>query len=120
MIPIGGRPLLEHQIELSRKHGFTDISIFACYRANIIREHFGDGKRWGVNISYVVEQEPLGTAGAVLAALDRLSDAFLVLYGDVMVNVNLARIWEAHLQAHADVTLLVHPNNHPFDSDLVE
>jgi histidinol-phosphate phosphatase family protein len=120
MIPIGGRPLLEHQIELSRKHGFTDIKIFACYRADIIREYFGDGKRWGVDISYVVEEEPLGTAGAVLAAPDRLEDGFLVLYGDVMVNVNLERIWEAHIRAEADVTLLVHPNDHPFDSDLVE
>lgn len=120
MIPIGGRPLLEHQIELSRKHGFTDIKIFACYRAEIIEEHFGDGSQWGVNVSYVLEEKPLGTAGAVLAALDCLADSFLVLYGDVMVNVDLTRIWEAHRRAEADVTLLVHPNNHPFDSDLVE
>lgn len=120
MIPIGGRPLLEHQIELSKKHGFTDIKIFASYRANVIERYFGDGSRWRVNISYVVEEEPLGTAGAVLAALDGLADTFLVLYGDVMVNVDLGRIWEAHVRAQADVTLLVHPNNHPFDSDLVE
>jgi histidinol-phosphate phosphatase family protein len=120
MIPIGGRPLLEHQIELSKQHGFTDIKIFACYRADLIEKHFGDGSRLGVNISYVIEDEPLGTAGAVLAALDRLADTFLVLYGDVMVNVDLGRIWEAHLRGEADVTLLVHPNDHPFDSDLVE
>jgi len=120
MIPIGERPLLEHQIELSKKHGFTDIKIFACYRADVIEKHFGDGSRMGVKISYVIEDEPLGTAGAVLAALDRLADTFLVLYGDVMVNVDLARIWEAHLRTHADVTLLAHPNDHPFDSDLVE
>jgi histidinol-phosphate phosphatase family protein len=120
MIPIGDRPLLEHQIELSKKHGFTDITIFACYRADVIEKHFGDGRRLGVKISYVIEDEPLGTAGAVLAALDRLADTFLILYGDVMVNVDLARISEAHTRTHADVTLLVHPNDHPFDSDLVE
>src|SRR5580765_8145634 len=88
MIPIGGRPLLEHQIELSKQHGFTDVKIFACYRADVIEKHFGDGSRLGVKISYVIEDEPLGTAGAVLAALDGLADTFLVLYGDVMVNVN--------------------------------
>lgn len=120
MIPIGGRPLLEHQIELSKKHGFTDIRIFACYRSDVIEKHFGDGSRMGVKISYVIEDEPLGTAGAVLAAVDRLADTFLVLYGDVMVNVDLTRIWESHLRTGADVTLLVHPNDHPFDSDLVE
>jgi len=120
MIPIGGRPLLEHQIELSKRHGFTNIKVFACYRANVIKEYFGNGSRWGASISYVVEDEPLGTAGAVLAALDQLADRFLVLYGDVMANVDLGRIREAHNEAKADVTLLVHPNNHPFDSDLVE
>lgn len=120
MIPIGGRPLLQHQIELAKRHGFADIRIFACYRADMIQEWLGDGSRWGLKISYFVESQPLGTAGAVLAALDTLAETFVILYGDVMVNVDLTQLWEAHARASADVTLLVHPNNHPFDSDLVE
>src|SRR3954465_9254813 len=67
MIPIGNKPLLEHQIELAKRHGFSEIIVFACYRADLIEGHLGDGSRWGVNIRYVLEQEPLGTAGAVLA-----------------------------------------------------
>lgn len=120
MIPIAGRPLLEHQIELAKRHGFAEVRILACYRADIIQHYLGNGSRWGLNITYTVEDGPLGTAGAVLAALDELAETFVVLYGDVMVNVDLTRLWEAHVRASADVTLLVHPNNHPFDSDLVE
>src|SRR5215204_1673439 len=120
MIPIAGRPLLEHQVELARRHGFTDIVILACYRADLIESHFGDGSRWDVKISYLLEKEPLGTAGAVLAGFDRLADNFALLYGDVMVNVDLERMWQTHLRSQADATLLLHPNDHPFDSDLVE
>jgi histidinol-phosphate phosphatase family protein len=120
MIPIDGRPLLEHQVELCRHHGFTDLVFFVHYRADLIEKHFGDGAKWGVRIRYVTEQEPLGTAGAVLAGSSELAERFLVLYGDTMVNVDLGRIWKAHETAKADATLLLHPNDHPLDSDLVE
>jgi histidinol-phosphate phosphatase family protein len=98
MISIGGKPLLEHQIDLARKYGFTDVVIFAGYRADAIQAHLGSGEKFGLKIHYVVEREPLGTAGAVLAGLDTLADQFVVIYGDVMANVDLD----------------------PLDSDLVE
>ncbi len=120
MIAIGGKPLLEHQVELARRHGFTDIVIFACYRPDILQGYFGDGSRWGVKITFQLETQPLGTAGAVLAGLPVLAADFLVLYGDTMVNVDLRRIWECHHRCGAGATLLLHPNDHPLDSDLVE
>jgi histidinol-phosphate phosphatase family protein len=120
MIPIAGKPLLEHLVELAKKHGFTDLIFFIHYRADLIEKHFGDGKKFGVQIRYVAEKEPLGTAGAVLAGFYKLAWRFVVLYGDTMVNVDLDRIWNAHEKAEADATLLLHPNDHPFDSDLVE
>ena len=120
MIPIAGKPLLEHQIELARRSDFRDVLILAHYRADLIQNHLEDGSRWGVKISVVVENKPLGTAGAILAEIDRLPDDFLVLYGDTMVNVDLERVWQAHQHSHADATLLLHPNDHPLDSDLVE
>jgi histidinol-phosphate phosphatase family protein len=120
MIPVEGKPLLEHQVELAVSHGFHDILIFACYRVEAIQQHFGDGRRWGARIRIVVEREPLGTAGAVLAGFAMLADDFLVLYGDTMVNVDLDRLWRQHLRSQADATLLLHPNDHPLDSDLVE
>src|SRR6266487_1457242 len=76
MIPIGGKPLLQHQIELAAQYDFSEIVIFLCYRPDLIQAHLGDGSRWGVKIRYVVEQQPLGTAGAVLAALDSLGERF--------------------------------------------
>ncbi len=120
MIPIGGKPLLEHQVELARRHGFTDLLFFVCHRAETIEGHFGDGSRWGVRIRHILEREPLGTAGAVLAGFEALAERFAVMYGDTMVNVDLDRLWQAHLRASAQATLLLHPNDHPLDSDLVE
>jgi D,D-heptose 1,7-bisphosphate phosphatase len=120
MIPIAGKPLLEHQVELCRRYGFHDLVFFVHYRADLIENHFGDGSKWGARIHYVIEREPLGTAGAVLAGLDPLAEHLLVLYGDTMVNVDLDRLWKAHESAKADATLLLHPNDHPLDSDLVE
>lgn len=120
MIPIAGKPLLEHQVELARKYGFTDLVLFTHYRADLIQAHFGDGRKFGVHIRHVLETQPLGTAGAVRAGLAMLASRFVVMYGDTMVNVDLSRLWAAHEQSGAAATLLLHPNDHPFDSDLVE
>lgn len=120
MIPVAGKPLLEHQIELAARHGFTEILIFVCYGASVIRAQLGDGSRWGLRIRYVIEKEPLGTAGAVLAGYAELLPTFMVIYGDVMLNVDLERVWQHQLRSRADATLLVHPNDHPHDSDLLE
>lgn len=120
MITIGGKSLLEHQIELASGHGFNEVLLFVCYRADLIQEHIGDGSRWGLRVRYIIEKEPLGTAGAVLAGLEHLAHRFAVMYGDTMVNVDLTRLWNAHERSGAAATLFLHPNNHPFDSDLVE
>jgi histidinol-phosphate phosphatase family protein len=120
LIPIAGQPLLEHQMALARAHGFTEVLLFVHYRAELIQQQIGDGARWGLRIRYIVEKEPLGTAGAVLAGFDHLAHRFAVLYGDTMVNVDLTRLWNAHAGSEAAATLFLHPNNHPLDSDLVE
>lgn len=120
LIPIAGKALLVHQIELAKRYGFTDIVVFACYRPDLIEAELKDGRRWGVKIRYAVEKTPLGTAGAVLAGFSSLAEQFLVFYGDTMVNMDMGRIWERHTGSGADATLLLHPNDHPLDSDLVE
>src|SRR5271156_5297012 len=73
MIQFAGKPLLEHQVELAKKFGFTDLIFFAHYRADLIEKHFGDGEKLGVQIRYILEKEPLGTAGAVLAGFEFLA-----------------------------------------------
>lgn len=119
MVEVGGKPLLEHQVLLARKYGVCDILILTGYGAEHIERYFGDGAAWNVRIRYQRELQPLGTAGALLDAFDKLDDIFIVMYGDTMVNVDLKRLIAAH-SPEASATLLVHPNDHPQDSDLVE
>jgi D,D-heptose 1,7-bisphosphate phosphatase len=119
MVEVGGKPLVEHQILLARKYGIRDILILTGYGAEYIERYFGDGTAWKVRVRYQREVQPLGTAGALLDAFDKLDDTFVVMYGDTMVNVDLQRMIAAH-SPEASATLLVHPNDHPQDSDLVE
>lgn len=119
MVEVGGKPLIEHQILLARKHGFTQFLLLTGFGSDHIERHFGDGSRWSVRIRYRRDSQPLGTAGAVLKAFDELEETFFVLYGDTMLNVDLGRMAQAHGNS-ASVSLLVHPNDHPHDSDLVE
>lgn len=120
LVPIGGKPVMEHQLELLASAGIRDVRIFAGHLAGKIRDFTGDGSRFGLRVAIEVEDQPLGSAGAVLQKLDSLPEHFLVLYGDTMLAVDLGRFARAHLQRGADLTTFVHPNDHPHDSDLVE
>ncbi|MBO9688670.1 MAG: HAD-IIIA family hydrolase [Mitsuaria chitosanitabida] len=124
MAPVLGKPVLEHLIELCRSHGFTRIALLVHYEHEAIHSHFGDGSAYGVELRYCIEQDARGTAGALRDALPVLADRFLVLYGDTYADVDLRAIWNSHERQHArqraSGTLLLHPNDHPHDSDLVE
>jgi histidinol-phosphate phosphatase family protein len=117
---VEGKPLLAYQLELLARHRVEQVTVLCGYGAEAIRKFCGHGEAWGLPIECVDESRPLGTAGAVLEALPRLPERFLVLYGDTMVNADLARLWAAHEASHAAATLFLHPNDHPRDSDLVE
>ena len=120
MAPILGKPVLEHQIELCKRYGFCKIALLVHYESHSIRSYFGDGSRFGVELTYVVEEQARGTAGALRDALPVMADRFLVLYGDTFADVNLKAIWNKSHLSSIDGTLLIHPNDHPNDSDLVE
>ena len=120
MLKIGDKPLLQHQIELLKKYGITDIIILVNYRKDIVMDYFGDGSAFGVSVSYFEEKEPLGTAGGIKEIESQLKDYFLVLYGDVMLNMDINRLVAFHRIKNSECTLVLHPNNHPSDSDLVE
>lgn len=120
MAPVRGVPIIEHQVRLAARYGFNEVVILAGYLASVIVDHLGDGSRYGVRIEYRIESEPLGTGGALLQVEDSIEDDFLVLYGDVFVDMNLRALVEFHRQVPAAGTLVVHPNSHPADSDLVE
>jgi histidinol-phosphate phosphatase family protein len=120
MVEIGGKPLLEHQIELLKRYGVRDIVLLTSHLSEVIEKHFGDGQRWGVSVSYFVEPSPLGTTGGLKEIEERLDSDFLLLYGDVMVELDLSEFIAFHGRAGGTATLALHPNDHPLDSDLVE
>ncbi|MCE2815743.1 MAG: D-glycero-beta-D-manno-heptose 1,7-bisphosphate 7-phosphatase [Cryomorphaceae bacterium] len=121
MVPVDGLPIAEHLVRTYAAQGVRRFIFTLGYRGNQLRVHFGDGSAWGVSVEYFEEREPLGTAGALAELQDELGAApFWVFYADTLSSVDLSRM-EAHHRANsADATLLVHPNDHPYDSDLVD
>ena len=121
MIPVLDKPVLQYQIENLRHCGITDIILVTGYLSEAVRDYFGDGSNLGVKISYFNEDSPMGTAGALyyLYRDGLLEDDFLLIMGDLMLSVDFKRFMEAHKASGAYATLFVHPNSHPFDSDLI-
>lgn len=119
MIPICGKPVIERQVEMARRYGFTSFVFLTGYLGDQIENYFGNGERWGVHIDYYREPSPLGTAGALPKVADLLGDDFFVFYGDTVMDIDMPRMLDYHLGHKADATLLVHPNDHPYDSDIV-
>lgn len=119
MINIGGKPIIEHQIEIFNRYGITDIILCTGFLSEAI-EDFIKNYESNINISYSTEIKPLGTAGCIRKLLNMLDDDFLVVYGDIMFDINLNNLIDYHFKKKSEVTLVVHPNDHPYDSDLVE
>ena len=118
MIPVLGKPILEWQIECLKKNGITDILIGIGHLGHFIRDYFGDGKKFGVDISYYEEKEPLGTAGFLFKA-QGLDKDFLLLCGDTIFDIDFNRFINFHQEKKALASLMTHPNNHPYDSSLI-
>lgn len=121
MLEISGYPILLHQMMNLKKNGITDITVIIGHLGNVIKDYFGDGKQFGLNISYVEEdpQKPLGTAGSLYFLKDKLKENFVFLLADVFIDIDFEKMEQYHIASKADITLLTHPNGHPFDSDLV-
>jgi mannose-1-phosphate guanylyltransferase len=119
MMPLVDRPFVAHQLDLLRRHGVADV-IFSCgYRPDALRAHFGD-RAAGVRLRYVVDPEPLGTAGAIKNAEDLLDGgAFLVLNGDILTDLDLGAMAAAHRRAGARGTVALTPVEDPSAFGLV-
>ncbi|MBT3345110.1 MAG: nucleotidyltransferase family protein [Gemmatimonadetes bacterium] len=108
MIPISGRPLLEHTLRLLSNHGFDDLIINLHHLPDTIRSHFGDGREFGVRLDYAHEPQLQGTAGAI-REIDRTGffegQDFLVYYGDNLINADLSALWNQHLNEVPDATI---------------
>lgn len=119
MAPIAGKPILQWQIECLRRSGVTDILLITGYLGEKIEAYFGSGANFGVRIDYFREEQPLGTAGALAEVADRLEEDFLLVFGDTIFDISIPRMMAFHREKQAEATLFVHPNSHPFDSDIV-
>ena len=119
MLPICGKPVLQHQIECLRRQGITEITLTIGYLGRQISDYFGDGRKFGVQIDYIMEEEPLGTAGALYYLKQKVTEDFLLINGDLIFDVDVHRLMGFHKRKKAAVTLLAHPNDHPYDSGII-
>jgi len=96
MLPIGGVPLLEIILRSLRAQGFVNVHISVNYLADVIIDHVGDGSGLGLNVHYIHEDKPLGTAGALAALTDTISESFIVMNSDLLTQVNLREMLSFH------------------------
>ncbi len=120
LMNIAGKPMILWNIELLKNNGIIDIAINTHYLANKIKEYLGDGKKWGVNLRYSYEPKLLGTSGALNNFRDFLDERFVVIYADIISNMNLKNLIDFHKEKKSLATLVVHKTDHPEDSDIVQ
>lgn len=120
MVNINGKPLLFWQILHLKEQGIIDIIITVHHMPEVIMNYFGDGQNIGVNIHYSYEKALLGTGGALTLLKKMITDDTIILYGDVITNLNFKNMFYFHNQNNAIITTAIHRSHHPEDSDLVE
>lgn len=119
MVELLGRPMMEHIIGLLREQGFTDICAAVKYRAEDIMNYFGNGEKFGVNLTYRIEKEALGTAGGVKNCNDFYgNDDFLVISGDAACDFELKELMEKHKEEKAAVSIALHKDPEPLSYGL--
>jgi mannose-1-phosphate guanylyltransferase/phosphomannomutase len=119
MVPILNKPVMEHIIQLLRKHDIKDIAATLWYLPSEITEYFEDGKDFGVKLNYYIETTPLGTGGSVLNAEDFLDDTFVVISGDAMTDINLSQAVEFHKSRGSKATLVLKREPIPLEYGIV-
>lgn len=119
MIPVANKPMMEHIVDLLRKHGITDLVSLLHFQPELIEGHFGDGAEFGVHMTYVTAGEDFGTAGAVKNAEARLGGTFLVISGDLLTDFDLGDALRFHRERGADLTILLTRVENPLQYGLV-
>jgi mannose-1-phosphate guanylyltransferase/phosphomannomutase len=119
MVPVVGKPCMEHILELLREHGFEDVIVTVAFLPQAIRSYFGDGESLGLRVEYSVEESPLGTAGSVRLAGDKLDETFLVISGDALCDFDLTKLIEFHRKREAAVTIALKSVENPLEFGIV-
>jgi mannose-1-phosphate guanylyltransferase/phosphomannomutase len=119
MVSIMNRPVMEHTINLLKYYGITDIGITLMYHPQHIKDFFGSGKNFGVNITYFIEETPLGTAGGIKSAESFLDEPFIVISGDSLTNLDISKAIDFHKQKKSIATLILTKVAVPLDYGVV-
>ncbi|HEX6262235.1 MAG TPA: nucleotidyltransferase family protein, partial [Actinomycetota bacterium] len=119
MIPIVGRPMMEHVLHLLERHGFDESVVTVQFLASVIRNYFGDGDDMGIDLAYVTETEPLGTAGSVKNAEHFLDETFLVISGDAVTDIDLSQAVAFHREKGSAVTVVLKRVENPLEFGIV-
>lgn len=120
LVKIAEKAILRHQLEVFERENIKEILIFTHHLSEKIEEFVSKYFSNKLTIKCIKEKTPLGTAGSLLANLDKLDDEFCIVYGDIIFDVDLRKFYQFHISKKSDTSLLLHPNDHPKDSDLVE
>ncbi len=119
MVRLNGKPILEHQLEVLKNNGIAEYFFIVGHLGEKIEAYFGDGSKWNVTITYIREDVPLGTAGALYYLKGKVKGDFFLVFGDLIFDISVKRFLNFHQEHRAKLTLLVHPNSHPYDSDVI-
>ncbi|HWO80049.1 sugar phosphate nucleotidyltransferase [Gaiella sp.] len=119
MVPIVGKPCMEHILDLLRRHDMHEVVVTLAFMPQAIRTYFGDGTTLEMDVDYSVEEQPLGTAGSVRLARERLDDTFLVISGDALCDVDLTGLVAAHREKGAAVTIALKSVDNPLEFGIV-
>jgi dTDP-glucose pyrophosphorylase len=116
MLPVGGKPMLEHIVERAKLDGFSNFIFAVHYLGHMVEDYFGDGNRFNVKIEYLKEKEPLGTAGALSLLINKINAPFIVTNGDVITDIRYGELLDFHIRHDAMATMAVrlHEWQHPF------
>ncbi len=120
LLHVDGKTVIEHQLDFMKSSGIDEAVVCAGYLSDKIKDCLGDGSKFGIRVAYSLETEPLGTGGAVKNAEKFAGGTFIILYGDIIVDMNLGRLLQFHISSKSILTLVLHETDHPRDSDLVE
>ncbi|MBU0598658.1 NTP transferase domain-containing protein [Patescibacteria group bacterium] len=121
LIPVRGKPILEYSIELLRENGLKDIYILIGHLGEKIISHFGDGSRFGVKITYIKERKEQGTGAPLRLFQQHLNNSpFLMMYGDILISINIKEIIEYHLSHSGPVTIAITSSAKPYDFGVVK
>lgn len=107
MLKVGNKPILQTIVEKFAEYGFNEIVLCVNYKSHIIQDYFGDGSAFGVNITYIFEEERMGTAGALSLLTTLPNEPFFVMNGDLLTNINFEHLYNYHLSQNAMATMCV-------------